>query len=73
MTWLFVKVYKNTYVPKRYVIENTNPGFWKFPKTKKYEIIKPNDEWEGYVAVKILILALYMGVIGITYAIMFTG
>lgn len=67
ITWLFVKVYKNTYVPKRMMVEN--PGFMKYPK--KYEIIKPDSSWDGYQAVKILLLFLYAGAIGISYAIMF--
>lgn len=67
ITWLFVKVYKNTYVPKRIMVEN--PGFMKYPK--KYEIVKPDSSWDGYQAVKILMLFLYAGAIGITYAIMF--
>lgn len=32
-----------------------------------------NIEWEGYVAIQIVLLFLYAGAIGITYTIMFGG
>lgn len=67
ITWLFVKVYKNTYVPKRILVEN--PGFLRYPK--KYEIVKPDNSWDGYEFVKILLLFLYAGAVGISYTIMF--
>lgn len=69
ITWLFVKVYKNTYVPKKILIERT-PNGWFRRTTKKYQVITP-ETWEGYNAVKVLMLFMYAGAVGITYAIMF--
>ena len=66
ITWLFVMVYKNTYIPKRILIEN--PGLFKYPK--KYDVLEP-EHWEGYQGVKLLLLCMYCISIGITYAIMF--
>lgn len=70
ITLLFFRVYRNTYVPKRKLVEKTPQGWFKRAK-KKYEIIIPNDDWEGYNGVKIVILFLYAGAVGISYAIMF--
>lgn len=70
ITFLFFRVYRNTYVPKSKLIERTPQGFWK-RDIKKYEIIVPNDNWDGYNFVKILMLFLYAGAFGIGYAIMF--
>ncbi len=67
ITWMFLRTYKNTYEPKRMMVKN--PGFLKYPK--EYEIVKPDDGWEGYNAVKIIMLFLYAGAIGLTYGIMF--
>ena len=66
ITWLFIKIYKNTYIPKKILTEN--PGIFRYPK--KYEIITPKT-WEGYQGVKIIMLFMYVGAIGIAYAIMF--
>ena len=70
ITFLFFKVYRNTFVPKRSLIEKSNPGFFKYPKVKKWEVTEP-EEWEGYNFVRIAILFLYAGAFGISYAIMF--
>jgi hypothetical protein len=67
MTWLIVKVYRTTYLPKRILVEN--PGFMKYPK--KYEIVKPDSSWDGYNFVRVFMIFLYAGTIGLTYAIMF--
>lgn len=69
VTFLFFRVYRNTYMPKRNLIERIPKGLWK-RDIKKYEIITPNT-WEGYNFVKILMLFLYAGAFGIGYAIMF--
>lgn len=66
ITWIFMKIYKNTYMPKKILVKN--PGYFKYPK--EYTIIQP-ERWEGYEAVKILMIFLYAGAIGLTYAIMF--
>jgi hypothetical protein len=68
MTWIFVKIYKNTYSIRRVLVKN--PGFLKYPK--EYQVIEPK-RWEGYEAVKILMIFLYAGAIGLTYAIMFAA
>lgn len=69
MTFIFIKTYKNTYQSKRVCVEVTNKGFLR--KDKKYEVVEPHNGWEGYIAVKFAMLGLYIGMIGITYAIMF--
>ncbi len=68
MTWIFVKIYKNTYSIRRVLVKN--PGLFKYPK--EYQVIEPK-RWEGYEAVKILMIFLYAGAIGLTYAIMFAA
>ena len=70
ITWLFLKVYRNTYAVKR-VAKVRHPFFKRFVKSTEYEIVEPNDDWEGYNAMKFVMLFLYAGAIGITYAIMF--
>jgi hypothetical protein len=47
------------------------PNGWFRRATKKYSLIEPDMEWEGVHGVKILMLFMYMGAIGIAYAIMF--
>lgn len=71
MTLLFIKVYNNTFRAKKILIENSNPGFLRYPKVKKYEIVVPDNDWDGYNFVRILMLFMYAGAIGISYAIMF--
>ena len=70
ITILFFRVYRNTYMPKRKLIEKTPQGWFK-AAIKKYHVVVPDDDWEGYHGVKIGMLFLYAGAIGITYAIMF--
>lgn len=67
VTWLIVKVYKNTFMPKRILVEN--PGFLKYPK--KYEVVHPNNNWDGYNFVRVFMIFIYAGAVGLTYAIMF--
>ena len=71
ITVLTVKIYKNMYYPRRTLTEYTNPGFMKYPKIKKYEVTEPNDDWDGYNFVKVLFIFIYLGLSGITFAIMF--
>jgi len=66
ITFMFFRIYRNTFLPKRVKIEDQ--GWFK---SKKYEIVKPNLNWDGIIAVKILFLFFYAGAFGITYAIMF--
>lgn len=66
ITIMFFKTYRNTFKPKKIMIEDKG---WL--KEKKYDIIKPNLSWDGVVFVKILFLALYAAAFGVTYAIMF--
>jgi hypothetical protein len=72
VTWLFVRVYRNSYQPKK-VPKVRVPLFKRFTTLVEYEIIYPEDNWEGYHAMKFVMLFLYAGAIGITYAIMFAG
>lgn len=67
ITFLFIKIYNNTYRPKRVLVEDL--GLFKYPK--KYEVVKP-ERWEGYELMKFVMLFLYAGAIGITYSIMFS-
>lgn len=67
-TLLIFRIYRNLYVPRK--IRKTG-AWWKFWEKSEYEIITPDDNWEGYVFVKILFLFLYAGAFGLTYAIMF--
>lgn len=70
ITFLFIRVYRNTYQAKRKLVERTPQGFWKRDH-KKWEVVVPDDNWDGYHGVKILILFMYAGAMGLTYAIMF--
>lgn len=70
VTWIFMRVYRNTYHTKRVLTERI-PNGWFRRATKKYSLIEPDMEWEGVNGVKILMLFMYMGAIGISYAIMF--
>lgn len=73
-TWLLIFSFKRTCLDRRILIENTNTGFLKYPKVKKYQIIEPLlREGNGLGAVRILHLALFMISIWITYGIMFAG
>jgi hypothetical protein len=65
---IILKVYKNTYSPKK--ILKSDPGLFKYPK--EYEIIEPDSSWDGYVAVKLLLIVCAVGAFGISYAIMFS-
>lgn len=67
ITFLFIKIYNNTYRPKRVLVEDL--GLFKYPK--RYEIVKP-ERWDGYELMKFVMLFLYAGAIGITYSIMFS-
>lgn len=71
ITFIFLMMYKNLYKNERKIIER--PGLFNFKTVKKYEIIIKDTEWEGYVAIQIVMLFLYAGAIGITYAIMFAA
>ena len=70
ITFLFIKVYRNTYQTKRYIVKKSSEGLFK-KKEKEYELVEPDDDWDGYQAVKIAMLVLYAGATGLTYAIMF--
>lgn len=70
VTWLFMKVYRNTYVAKRRLVKRTPQG-WFRRALKEYQLIEPNDDWEGANGVRVLMLFMYVGAIGIAYAIMF--
>lgn len=70
ITTLFFKVYKNTFHIKR-VAKVKHPFWQRLRKSTEYEIVKPDLSWDGVVATKLLMLFLYAGAFGITYAIMF--
>lgn len=71
ITLIFIKIYNNLYQNERKIIER--PGLFNFTGMKKYQIIEKDTNWDGYVAVQIVMLFLYAGAIGLTYAIMFSG
>ena len=72
VTLLFLKVYRGYYRTKRVLTERTPQGWFRRAK-KVYEVVKPNRDWEGVNAIPIIMLCLYAGMVGITYAIMFAG
>jgi hypothetical protein len=68
MTCVLIFSFKRTCIPHKVCIKN--PGFLKYPK--EYEYIEPKLKvGDGLYAYGFLHLALFMGLIGITYAIMF--
>lgn len=68
--FMLFRIHKRSFSVRRICIEN--PGFFKYPK--KYQVIEPDSNWEGFNFVKsILYPFLFAGVIGLTYAIMFGG
>lgn len=70
ITVVLFRIHKRSFSTRKII--NKNPGFMKYPK--KYEIIKPESDWEGYDFVKtVLYPFLYAGAIGLTYVIMFGG
>jgi len=70
ITWLFLKVYKGYYRPKKVPVKRV-PFFRRFVESVEYEIIRPDRNWDGVNAIPVVMLFLYAGAIGITYAIMF--
>ena len=69
ITFIFIKIYNNLYRNERKIIER--PSLFNFNGMKKYQVIEKDTNWDGYVIIQILMLFLYAGAIGITYAIMF--
>ena len=72
ITFLFIKVYRGYYKPKKVPIKRV-PFLKRFVESVEYQIIEPDRDWEGVNAIPIVMLFLYAGAIGITYAIMFAG
>ena len=70
ITWLFLKVYKGYYRPKKVATKKV-PFLKRFVESVEYQIIEPDKDWEGVNAIPIVMLILYAGAVGITYAIMF--
>lgn len=70
VTLLFLKVYRGYYKPKR-VLTERKPNGWFRRATKEYTLVTPDRDWEGANAIPIIMLLLYAGMVGITYAIMF--
>ena len=71
-TWLLIFSFKRTCLDLRILTENTNPGFWKYPKVKKYEVIEPLlSDGDGLGVIRILHVVLFLIGIWITYGIMF--
>lgn len=70
VTLLFLKVYRGYYRPKRIMTERTGRGFLR-RADKKFTLVSPDRDWEGANAIPIVMLILYAGMVGITYAIMF--
>ena len=72
ISFLFVKVYKGYYRPKK--VPTKRVAFFKrFVESVEYKIIEPDRNWEGFNAIPIVMLCLYAGAVGVTYAIMFAG
>jgi len=69
ITSLFLMIYKNLYKTERKLVEK--PSLFDFKNPKKYEIIEKDENWEGYIAVQIIMLFLYAGAVGVAYGIMF--
>ena len=67
---LIFRVYKNTFMVKRVMVERT-PNGWFQRATKEYTVVEPDNDWDGYNFVRVLMIILYAGAFGITYAIMF--
>jgi hypothetical protein len=65
---LIFRNYRNSFTEHRICIEDNG---WKFWLPKKYQVVKPNSEYDGYEFVKILHIILLAGAFGLTYAIMF--
>ena len=55
---------------KRVMVERT-PNGWFQRATKEYTVVEPDNDWDGYNFVRVLMIILYAGAFGITYAIMF--
>lgn len=73
-TWLLIYSFKRTCVERRILVENKNPGFLRYPKERKYEIIEPRfGNGDGLGIIRFLHLIMFMIGIWITYAIMFAG
>lgn len=73
-TWLLIYSFKRTCIDRRIVIEYKNPGFMKYPKEKKYELVKAMfGNGEGLGIIRIIHLILFLIGIWITYSIMFGG
>jgi hypothetical protein len=73
-TWLLIYSFRRTCIDRRVLIETKNPGWFKYPKEKKYELIEPLfGDGEGLGAIRIAHLGLFLVGIWITYAIMFAG
>ena len=70
VTILFIKVYKGYYRPKKVATKKV-PFLRRFWESVEYQIIEPDKDWEGVNAIPIVMLVLYAGMVGITYAIMF--
>lgn len=65
---LIFRNYRNSFTEHRICIEDNG---WKFWLPKKYQIVKPNSDYDGYEFAKILHIILLAGAFGLTYAIMF--
>lgn len=67
LTVFMFRIYKKTFTTYRVPTTSNGLRFW-LPRS--YETVTP-PRWDGYETVKILMLFLYAGGIGLTYAIMF--
>jgi hypothetical protein len=70
VTLLFLKVYRGYFKPKKIPVKRV-ALFRRFVESVEYKIIEPDRDWEGRNAIPIVMLCLYAGMVGITYAIMF--
>lgn len=73
-TWLLIYSFRRTCIDRRVLIGTKNPGWFKYPKEKNYELIEPLfGDGEGLGAIRIAHLGFFLIGIWITYAIMFAG
>jgi hypothetical protein len=72
VTLLFLKVYRGYFKPRKIPVKRV-AFFKRFVESVEYKIIEPDKDWEGRNAIPIVMLVLYAGMVGITYAIMFAN
>jgi hypothetical protein len=70
MAFLITRIYRNSVQTRRKLIQKTPQGFWK-RSIKKYELVKSDLDGEEKLWLSIVLAAVFLIGIWITYAIMF--